>query len=177
MKRQYFFEQVVTGGTQRLGYALPDVLDHSDAQALINAIESDPELNAMVQGDDVKTPGSSAKTAADVWAKLSQTKIGQAILAAKPDIKGYRISSTRTSGSGFAPDSYPQQREGKPETTREIDAYDKWGNEKGQYLQNQGMPSFKEYFTTNKWRTNEVSGGGTKQTPIDVATQKQTPPK
>jgi hypothetical protein len=161
-----------------LGYSLPDIIDNTDdIRELINTIEADKELNTWTQGDDIRLPGSSDKKAKDIWAKLEKTPIGQKIIASHPDVKRYRISSTSTGGSGFAPDSYPPQREGDPDSTREIDAYDKWGNEKGQHLQNLGMPSFKEYITTNKWRNNEVSGGSSKETPVGVATQKQTPVK
>jgi hypothetical protein len=176
--KYYFFEQVLTGGTQRLGYSLPDVIaDEKDCQELINTIEKDPELNAWVLGDELKDPSSAKRTSADIWAKLSKTPIGTRLKQQYPGIEKYRISSARTSGTAFAPDSYKQQKEGKPETTREIDEYDTWANSNGQHLANNGMPSFKEYSTNSKWRIKEVQGGSSKQSAINVATQKQTPIK
>ena len=78
------------------------------------------------------------------------------------------------------PGAYSPQRttpDGKPDpnSTSELDKYDKWANDTGHKLGAAGMPSFKEYMLSPKWRTNEVSGAGSKQTPPAVATQKQTP--
>jgi len=176
MKRYYFFEQVVTGGSQKQGYSLPDLIDNSrDVQDLINTIESDPELAAGVRMDDVQHQGSSQLNAGAIWKKLEKTPVGERLSKAYPLIKNYRISSVSTSSSAFKPGSYDPQIEGKPNTTREIDAYDKWGNSEGLKLRGQNMPSFREYMYTDKWRTDEISGGGAKQTPVSVATQKQTP--
>jgi hypothetical protein len=173
MNRYYFLEQVVTGGTQRKGYSLPDAFEENETRALINAIESNKNLNAMVFGDDVYLPGASKATAKDVWTELGKTDIGQALIKKYPQYTGYRISSVMTSGDAFKPGEYNPQRtspDGKPDPkyTREIDLYDVWANDKGRQLSG-SMPSFKEFMQNpSKWRPNEVSGMFTKQSPVET---------
>lgn len=168
--RQFFFERVVLG-KGKLGYSFPDVIGSPQAEQLAALIDSDDELWNMAYSQDA--------TAEQIWNKLSQTPLGSALKDAHPDIVKYRISAARKGKDAFVPGAYKPQREGDEDSTSQMDYYDKWANEEGgQHLQGQGMPSFKEFFDptkASKWRPNEVSGAGSKQTPVDVATQKQNP--
>lgn len=180
MQRQYFFEQVVLDRSQRKGYSLPDLISKDEAKQLIDTIEKNSDLNAMVFGDEGQLPGSSKATAADIWRMLSNTPIGSHILNAYPEYKQFRISSVSSRGDAMAPGAYSPQRtkpDGKPdpESTSEFDRYDKWANDSG--YKSGKMPSFKEYITDSQWRPDEVSGAGSKQAPVNVATLKQTPVK
>lgn len=167
-KYQVFIEKVVLGA--RHGYSLPDVVGSENVEPLIDAIESDPSISAMVYSQEA--------TAQQIWAKLATTPIGKALLDNDKTLVDYRISSERKGKDGLQLDAYKQQRPNDSNSTTPMHYYDKWANERGKNTQGGGMPSFKEFFDptkATKWRSNEVSGAGNKQEPVAVATQKQNP--
>jgi hypothetical protein len=154
-----FIEQVVLNAKQNQGYALPDIIkDTNDVQALVNIIEKDPELFKMVYAAD---PGYNKISAADIWKKISADPEGYAIAKKYQDALNYRISSARARGPGMEEGAYEPQKPGQPESTRPIDAYDKRANMSGR-----DIGSFYDFFTSNRLRSNEVSGGSPGSSPL-----------
>lgn len=169
---RYFFIEKVLLGNKRLDYSFPDVIGTLQAQQLANLIDSDPEL--------INLTYSPEATAQQIWDKLSKTPLGQELTKSSPDIIKYRISAERKGSDAVAPGAYQPQRKGDEDTTSQLDRFDKWANLEGGAGHPEGMPSFKQFFAptkeaADKFRNNEVSGAGPKQTPVSVATQKQNP--
>lgn len=157
ISNHYFLEQVVTNAKGTQGYSLPDVItDTDDVQTLIDIIDGDSELFKMVYAVD---PGYNKFKAVDIWKKIINTPQGQSIVDKYPDVVRFRISSSRVRGAGFEEGSYPQQNKSDSSSTRPIDVYDKKANGSSG-----DIGSFYDFFTSNKLRSSEVSGGA----PADV---------
>lgn len=153
-----FIEKVIKNKSQTQGYVLPNVIeDEKDLQTLVDIIENDPDLFKMVYAVD---PGFTNAKAIDIWNKINKNPAGKAIVDKYEDILQFRISSARTRGAGMEEDAYPQQDPANPESTRPIDLYDKKAN-----MASADIGSFYEFFTTLKHRSNEASGGSTKDAP------------
>lgn len=153
-----FIEQVLLNAKQTQGYSLPDVMDTADAQSLIDVIENDPELFKMVYAVD---PGYNKVSAMDIWNKIAADPTGKALVDKYKDAIGYRISSARARGEGMEEGAYQQQKPDDPKTTRSIDVYDKKANISGR-----DIGSFYDFFTSNRHRSNEVSGGSPGSGPL-----------
>lgn len=153
-----FIEQVLLNAKQTQGYSLPDIMDSSDAQSLIDVIENDPELFKMVYAVD---PGYHKVRAMDIWNKIAADPTGKAIIDKYKDAIGYRISSARARGEGMEEGAYEQQNPDDPKSTRSIDVYDKKANISGR-----DIGSFYDFFTSNRHRSNEVSGGSPGSGPL-----------
>lgn len=154
-----FLEKVVKNSKQTQGYALPDgITDTDDQQALVDIIENDPELFKMAYAVD---PGYNNVKAIDIWNKIAENPAGKAIIDKYQDILHYRISSARARGAGMEEGAYDQQDPNDPETTRSIDLYDKKAN-----AASTDIGSFYDFFTSNKHRPNEGSGGSAKDSPL-----------
>lgn len=153
-----FIEQVLLNAKQTQGYSLPDVMDTTDAQSLIDVIENDPELFKMVYGVD---PGYNKVNAMDIWNKIAADPKGKDLVAKYKDAVGYRISSARARGEGMEEGAYQQQKPDDPKSTRSIDVYDKKANISGR-----DIGSFYDFFTSNRHRSNEVSGGSPGSGPL-----------
>lgn len=153
-----FIEQVLLNARQTQGYSLPDVMDSTDAQTLIDVIEKNPELFKMVYGVD---PGYNKVSAMDIWKKIAADPTGKALVDKYKDVIGYRISSARARGEGMEEGAYEPQKPNDPNSTRPIDAYDKRANMSGR-----DIGSFYDFFTSNRLRSNEVSGGSPGSGPV-----------
>jgi hypothetical protein len=154
-----FLEKVISNSKQTQGYALPNgITDTNDQQALVDIIENDPELFKMAYAVD---PGYNKVKAIDIWNKIAQNPDGKAIIDKYQDILHYRISSARTRGDGMQEGAYDPVDPNDPETTRPIDLYDQKAN-----TASTDIGSFYDFFTSIKHRPNEVSGGSTKDRPL-----------